>query len=216
MADADAHVDALRQAMRAAAILAKSRQPARSRPLIIEMGGDDAFEADELNTVRVEATYNGEITTIASLRAELLVPIMSAAEAERTEALLLPAFLTDSEIRLIFGAAEAMPFPAGALKEVQSDYSAGAGAHVAMNLHKDGYFAQGWPVLLEKLRHGMLSQPGRWAEPGTVLGVRCVEFHTYTEGGGLMMKDHRDYGSVLTLSVLLSHPSAEEGDGGLE
>ena len=199
--------------MRAAAILAKSRQPVRSRPLIIEMDpepGDDAFEADGLGTLSVEATYNGESMTIASLHAELLIPIMSAAEAERSEALLLPTFLTDAEMRIIRAAAEAMPFPAGARKEVQSDYSTGTGAHVALNLHKDGYFARGWPELLEKIRHGMLSQPGRWAEPGTALGVRCVEFHTYTEGGGLMMKDHRDYGSVLTLSVLLSHPSAKE------
>ena len=210
-ADADAHVDALRHAMRAAALLTKSRQPVRSRPLIVDMDPTpaDEFDTDDLGVTNVQATYLGKGTTIAALRAELLVPIMSAAEAERSEALLLPAFLTDAEICLIFKAAETMPFPAGAQKEVQSDYSAGTGTHVALNMHKDGYFARGWPALLEKLRHGMESQPGRWAEPGAALGLRCIEFHTYKEGGGLMMKDHRDYGSVLTLSVLLSHPAAE-------
>jgi predicted 2-oxoglutarate/Fe(II)-dependent dioxygenase YbiX len=43
------------------------------------------------------------------------------------------------------------------------------------------------------------------------LSIRCVEFHTYTAGGGLMSLVHRDRGSVLTISVLLSSPAACEG-----
>ena len=39
---------------------------------------------------------------------------------------------------------------------------------------------------------------------GPPLTVRCVEHHVYTEGGGLVMEDHRDLGSSLSLSVLLS------------
>ena len=40
----------------------------------------------------------------------------------------------------------------------------------------------------------------------TRLNVRCCELHTYAEGGGLLAAGHRDNGSVLTMSVLLSDP----------
>jgi len=201
--DADAVIDTLRHAMRASAALAQTRLPARR--LIVDMdpmAQEEQFAED--TSAVVEATYHGAATSIAALRAELLVPIMSAAQAESSSVLLLRGFLSDAEIALIFEAAAAMPSPEAA----QKDYSAETGAHVALNLHKDGYFASKSPELCSKLVQHMQSQPGRWAEPGSALGVRCIEFHTYTEGGGLMMKDHRDYGSVLTLSVLLSHPQS--------
>jgi [ribosomal protein S5]-alanine N-acetyltransferase len=38
------------------------------------------------------------------------------------------------------------------------------------------------------------------------LSVRCIEYHTYTAGGGVTEKGHRDAGSCLTLSVLLTEP----------
>jgi len=205
--DADAVIDTLRHAMRASAALAQSRLPARR--LIVDMDPTAQEEqfAEDTSAV-VEATYHGAATSIAALRAELLVPIMSAAQAESSSALLLRGFLSDAEMALIFEAAAVMPSPEAA----QKDYSAETGAHVALNLHKDGYFASKSPELCSKLVQHMQSQPGRWAEPGSALGVRCIEFHTYTEGGGLMMKDHRDYGSVLTLSVLLSDPQSLEDE----
>lgn len=45
----------------------------------------------------------------------------------------------------------------------------------------------------------------------TELSVRCAELHTYTPGGQLMYRDHRDSGSSLTLSVLLTDPEQHEG-----
>ena len=41
------------------------------------------------------------------------------------------------------------------------------------------------------------------------LNVRCAELHTYAEGGGLGDAGHRDKGSTLTMSVLLSHFSTD-------
>lgn len=43
------------------------------------------------------------------------------------------------------------------------------------------------------------------------LEVRCVELHEYQPGGALMNRDHRDSGSTLTLSLLLSDPASFEG-----
>ena len=37
--------------------------------------------------------------------------------------------------------------------------------------------------------------------------VRVVELHSYTPGDGLMVDGHRDQGSILTMSVLLSDAS---------
>ena len=43
------------------------------------------------------------------------------------------------------------------------------------------------------------------------LTVRCVELHHYSVGGGLMDPDHKDSGSSLTMSVLLTDPAALSG-----
>lgn len=43
----------------------------------------------------------------------------------------------------------------------------------------------------------------------SLLQVRCIELHHYVEGGGLLESGHRDSGSMLTMSVLLSEPGAE-------
>ena len=78
-------------------------------------------------------------------------------------------------------------------------------AHTTLSLHAGGFFARRCPQLLDALVDRMRS---RWPEKLGTLGVRCVEFHTYRVGGGLLDADHRDVGSTLTLSVLLSPDAA--------
>ena len=41
-----------------------------------------------------------------------------------------------------------------------------------------------------------------------------AEYHSYAEGGGLLAPGHRDEGSSLTMSVLLSEPQAPQAQGG--
>jgi hypothetical protein len=43
------------------------------------------------------------------------------------------------------------------------------------------------------------------------LAVRCVELHTYQVCACLMERDHKDSGSTLSMSVVLSDPSQLEG-----
>ena len=50
--------------------------------------------------------------------------------------------------------------------------------------------------------------PGQW---GGRLAVRCVELHTYSAGAGLMDRDHKDSGSALSMSVMLSDPASFAG-----
>ena len=48
-------------------------------------------------------------------------------------------------------------------------------------------------------------------DDGIRLSVRCCELHTYRVGGELMATGHRDAGSSITMSVLLSEPSQVAG-----
>ena len=36
------------------------------------------------------------------------------------------------------------------------------------------------------------------------LSLRCIEFHTYQAGGGLLDVNHRDTGSIVSMSILLA------------
>ena len=82
---------------------------------------------------------------------------------------------------------------------------------MAHYLHRDGHLEASLPELQAKLIHTMRSQPGDWGDPTATLQVRCIELHSYAVGGGLTTPGHRDNGSVLTMSILLSHPRDVRG-----
>ena len=134
--------------------------------------------------------------------------------AERQEALLLPKYLSENELLQVLGVAGSMSGFESCCGEAGLERSAFehdvtfSASHGALNLHRNGCFATALPALMEKIVQGMRSQPGHWCDPATcmALNVRCVEFHSYREGDGLMTDGHKDYGSVLSMSVLLSHP----------
>ena len=67
---------------------------------------------------------------------------------------------------------------------------------------------------IEAMRTHDPRTPGSGCPAGSLardLTVRCCELHRYGVGGSLMNRDHRDSGSVLTLSVTLSDPRLVEG-----
>lgn len=149
-------------------------------------------------------------------------------EADRSEPLLLPKFLSQAEIDECHHAVTMSGWrvpeesewisPDGkdvvvceALEGVAHDMVF-TDKHVVLYLHCDGYFQQHHAALWQKINHRMQSQLGEWDDPASELLVRCIEFHTYAIGGGLLSPMHRDNGSVFTMSVMLSEPG--EGDGG--
>jgi len=83
--------------------------------------------------------------------------------------------------------------------------------HIALYLHVDGYLQREHPQVWDHLLRAMCEQPGEWYDPSTPLRVRCIELHSYSIGGGLLAAGHRDHDSVLSMSVLLSDPSALVG-----
>lgn len=144
-------------------------------------------------------------------------------DAERSEALVLRAFLSNEEVDTVHQAgAEAQA------KELQASSGGGSCSfmatipphlrpdyqtHVKSFLHRDNDFVTSCPSLHKKLIGAMQSQPGDWGPSarGIDLNIRCIEYHTYSRGGGLVAPGHCDNGSVLTLSVMLSDPDDLSG-----
>jgi hypothetical protein len=85
--------------------------------------------------------------------------------------------------------------------------------HIALYLHFDRFFQSECPQLSSRLIASMTSQ-GFEVPTQHELNVRCIEFHSYAVGGGLLQPGHRDDGSTLTLSILLSDPHDDQVGGG--
>ena len=78
-------------------------------------------------------------------------------------------------------------------------------------MHRGGWFMRTFPALWAHILDGMRSQPGSGGDAGGALNVRCVELHHYATGGHLLQPKHRDNGSALTISVMLSDPASTSG-----
>ena len=65
--------------------------------------------------------------------------------------------------------------------------------------------------VIESIVQSMKDHDPRGREAAAGLNVRCIELHHYSVGAGLMDPDHKDSGSSLTLSVLLTDPSTLRG-----
>ena len=79
--------------------------------------------------------------------------------------------------------------------------------HESIFLHEDGFLQRTQPELCARI----IGAVRRRHSGGAPLGVRCIEYHTYRIGGGLLDPEHRDMGSTLTLSCLLTEPDTFEG-----
>jgi len=152
----------------------------------------------------------------------------------RCEAHLIRNFFSGSDIEMIFQAerlCEARAYDEGSwarridddgdpmpdpftvcetLKRVPHDL-AFSSDHVALFLHRDGYFQDCCEALLAKLFQEVRTQNHMWDETVDILNVRCIELHSYATGGGLLTPGHRDVGSVITIAVLLSDENDLEG-----
>ena len=96
--------------------------------------------------------------------------------------------------------------------------------HVVLYMHNNNHwFVRTLPAAWGLIRGGMESR--KWmngavpvldagflgVDTESMLQVRTVELHHYAAGGGLVDPGHRDCGSELTLSVLLSDPEHVSG-----
>jgi len=87
-----------------------------------------------------------------------------------------------------------------------------ASNHAVCYLHYDGFAQRTEPELMERMLAAMRnSAPSVWPRSTQKLHIRCIELHTYKEGGGLFLPRHRDNDSVLTLSCRVSEDGAFGG-----
>ena len=159
-----------------------------------------------------EASGPAGPSAVTSLDLSTALLRLPDAAVEATPVVALVGLLSAGEIRQIFSSSEAlaqapMP-PKGTLKiGAYPHHVRYGGSHVALFLHRGEHFARHCPLLLSKLVNAMRSQPHMYFSPQLPLAVRVVELHSYTPGDGLMVDGHRDQGSILTMSVLLSDAS---------
>ena len=129
---------------------------------------------------------------------------------------ILRGVMSESQMADCFAYAAKMPTESGWVNY--------GNAHEALFLHhgyaakSDGIwktFPQAHPGTFAKLLSDVRKQADEWklCPLSEELSVRCIEFHTYTAGGGLTDLGHTDQGSILTFSVQLS-PPGEAARGG--
>jgi len=153
---------------------------------------------------------------------------LSRSESEATEPLLLPGLLSEEDIALVKELALAR-ISADTQRNGDIDESSisifelpdeGSGFHGAVEdalhnlpqhrvLHLHGVPALadescGLPALERKLLSAMEANDSWGLTSSREINVRSFEFHEYTDGGSVLDSEHRDDGSLLTLSVLLS------------
>ena len=148
---------------------------------------------------------------------------------ERSSVVVMPNFLSAADVDLCIEAAAVWPHLCG-LCEQYGGPMAGALApelegfahvvaftrdHIMLNLHRERFLQETFlDGHLCKLIVAAIarSQPTDWGvPPASQLSVRCIELHTYSVGGELADPTHRDLGSVISASILLSEPDDVSG-----
>eukprot|EP00756_Hemistasia_phaeocysticola_P051308 Hpha_TRINITY_DN26480_c0_g1::TRINITY_DN26480_c0_g1_i1::g.33913::m.33913 len=153
---------------------------------------------------------------------------LTPGEADRTAVSIIPQVFTPEEIATIISACdplcggdegtcdegEANLFDCDGVADMEDAYHA-RGDHRVVHLH--GCMPPSMGEIARKLRE-VMEQGDIWGvlpnrTPGAV-NVRSLEYHRYLTGGGVGDPEHRDAGSLLTISVLLSTPGEDFEGGG--
>ena len=148
-------------------------------------------------TSAIDAARAAALSSFVSQVTPRSVTEAQLAAAEATAPAILPGVLSDAEISEVLRLADGCP------PDAVVSYG---DAHEVRYLHRA---APRSSHLIERLIAAMRASE-ICGGSGGALHVRCVELHTYAVGGGLMERGHRDKGSAISLSALLTAP----GGGG--
>eukprot|EP00405_Crypthecodinium_cohnii_P018926 CAMPEP_0206467598 /NCGR_PEP_ID=MMETSP0324_2-20121206/29130_1 /ASSEMBLY_ACC=CAM_ASM_000836 /TAXON_ID=2866 /ORGANISM="Crypthecodinium cohnii, Strain Seligo" /LENGTH=456 /DNA_ID=CAMNT_0053940897 /DNA_START=12 /DNA_END=1382 /DNA_ORIENTATION=- len=173
--------------------------------------------------------------TVDDWRAEVprgTLPLqLTRAEADATRPVIIKNLLSDEDIGLIHRLVEQYrPGDAEGAEETSLslfDLADEAAFHVAAEdaLHDLKYHrvlhlhslvicedeASGLPALERKMKEAMMAHDEYGMLKARDFNVRSFEYHSYCEGGSVMDPHHRDDGSLLTMSVLLSNLTDFQG-----
>ena len=142
-------------------------------------------------------------------------PRISAADAQATPVVRLPAFLSPEEIVEIDTFHAAQSHACGCLAKASCPVT-GAALWTTTYLSTDRRFNQRFPELLQRMltaaRAADVAHFGDFASRVDVV-PRVVEYHTVTPGGALKHEQHYDSGSIYTFDIMLAAPG-DDFDGG--
>lgn len=134
-------------------------------------------------------------------------------EAEKCTPEVVTGILSSEDISRLHEAAAALGAQGKGTRHFKDSTAESTTGHTICYLHAEGYLQRAYSDLWEKIVESMRRRmPREWTccDASDVLNVRCIELHTYGVGSGLLMENHRDNGSTLTMSALLS----DDHDGG--
>jgi len=146
---------------------------------------------------------------------DLPPPRISAADAQATPVVRLPAFLTPDEVAEIDAFHAATSDECGRVAKASCAVT-GAALWTTTYLSTDRRFNARFPGLLQRMlaaaRASDVAHFGDFGS-GAVLAPRVVEYHTVLPGGALKHEKHYDSGSVYTVDIMLARPG-DDFDGG--
>jgi len=158
------------------------------------------------------AALVAESRAAAGLSDRIFSPrLPNPATAQRTSVVRIPAFVDDTEIGAIHAAAAAVRADAG--ERLRSN---GLEEDTWSTVFFNHRLAELLPSIYEKLVAAARQADAAhgWnvldAERQS-LAMRCAEYHTVHTAGGLPIKKHYDYGSLVTMDIMLSPTSDFEG-----
>lgn len=156
-----------------------------------------------------------ESMVAGSALAEQHLPL--SAEAQKTNVVRIPGFLTASEVHEIHELYAELKPRLGSAGRTTSNQAAAyrQGKWETAYLSTDGLFAKCMPELRARLiEKAARVDADHWQLlPRAVAPVvpRCVEYHTVEAGGSLPFLTHYDAGSLVTIDVMLSDSRDFEG-----
>ena len=163
------------------------------------------------------ALLSAALPTLATPRLATVPRLVNIAVAQQSNVVRIPAFLSDDEIQSIHDAADTVG------KNVETH-----DLHRRQGAPEGSWFTVFLNHRLQELLpdiHTRMMDAARAADAGSwqvldeerfELNLRCAEYHSVLPGGGIPMAKHHDYGSLLTLDIMLSDSETDFEGGNFE
>ena len=140
---------------------------------------------------------------------------MSVAQAQRTAAVRVPAFLSAVEVKELLAQYAALRDVCGVATQKHGNASHN---WTTTFLHTDRHFSTALPGLRQKVIDAAVKVDAEqgWGllDTGLPYALRVVEIHTVGPGGSLPEHKHFDHGSLVTVDVMLSDSVGGAFEGG--
>lgn len=155
------------------------------------------------------------VARVSGSRLAAVPRLVSIPDAQRSDVVRVPQFLSDAEIASLHSTAEAV---AEDVETHDLHRRQGAPERTWFTIFINHKLKELLPAL-----HARMLQAAKTADDENwhvldddryELNIRCAEYHRVMPGGGIPMKKHHDFGSLLTMDLMLSDPVGGDFRGG--